>query len=232
MTNTHIIQQIQHTKHTNHTNHTNHTHIKRIQHNMSTMECPICPIPVKELVPDNGRISKTGDFVEDTHDIMYKRANIGELFDVCCVAMKTKPLAALDLSSQTGIERIKDNLEDMYIDTELFHKAIFYLNSIKLPNFKWCTKEGNYLRNIYYNPSIVGSKQNALKLLLVLHTDYFDINEMDYHIVIGNLLGYPADRIKGYLLRNINYRIFVEEASDLDLLHKRNNRRSNVMGYR
>ena len=44
-----------------------------------------------------------------------------------------------------------------------------------------------------------------MKLILILHTDYYDMNELEYHISIGFLLGYKPERIKGFIIRNIDY---------------------------
>ena len=54
-----------------------------------------------------------------------------------------------------------------------------------------------------------------MKLILILHTDYYDLNKLEYHIAIGSLLGYKPERIKGFLLRNINYREYVVSRKDL-----------------
>ena len=43
------------------------------------------------------------------------------------------------------------------------------------------------------------------------------MNELEYHISIGFLLGYKPDRIKGFILRNINYREYVISRQELDL---------------
>ena len=171
-----------------------------------------CPIPDEDLVPDKGRVGEYGRFSNDEYNTHFYEYNIGEIFDVCCVARCTKPLAAMDLVTERSLNFLRKNIKTGYYDSDMYIRVICYINSIKLPSFQWTNSNGNYLRCIYYNPEIKGSIDNALKLMLILQTDYFDnpdgnniIEEVKYHTRIGHLLGYPIDRIAGYMYRNINY---------------------------
>jgi hypothetical protein len=171
-----------------------------------------CPIPIKDLVPDHGRVGDYGGFARDEYNNRYYQYEVGEIFDVCCVAANTKPLAGADLKSKSTIENIRKCLDTGYYDRDMYTKVLKFLNSTKIPSFQWQETDGNYLKCIYYNPIVKGSRDRALKLLLVLHTDYYNgdshktLEDMKFHIRIGHLLGYPCERIAGYLIRNIEYR--------------------------
>ena len=172
----------------------------------------VCPIPDEHLIPDQGRVCEYGGFSHDEYNTYFYEYNVGEIFDVCCVARGTKPLAAMDLVTDRSLKFLHKNIATGYYDSDMYNRIIRYINSIKLPSFQWTETNGNYLRCIYYNPEIKGSSDNALKLMLILQTDYFDnpdgndiIEEVKYHTRIGHLLGYPIERIAGYMYRNINY---------------------------
>ena len=167
-----------------------------------------CPIPREHLIADEGRVGKYGAFAHDKYNTYFYKYNIGGLYDLCCVAMRKKRLCGMDLTTQTGLEHIQTNLENDTYNVALFYEAMEFLNNMKLPNYQWLSK-GNYLKNIYFNPEVAGSDMDALKLMLVLHTDHYEDNyeyhDMDYHIAIGYFLGYPKERIHGYIVRNIDY---------------------------
>lgn len=184
----------------------------------SKMARIVCPIPDEHLVPDQGRVGDYGGFSHDEYNKHFYEYNVGEIFDVCCVARGTKFLAAMDLVTDRSLEFLCKNIETEYYDSDMYNRVIRYINSIQLPSFQWTNPKGNYLRCIYYNPEIKGSIDNALKLILVLQTDYFDnpdgndiIEEVKYHTRIGHLLGYPMKRIAGYMYRNINYEDVIDD---------------------
>jgi hypothetical protein len=175
------------------------------------MEFPISP---DSICPDYGRINKDGGFTIDKYNETYEIQKLGVFYDIYCVAIGKKQLAGVNLTTQYGIQDIKDSLEIGEMNETNVKNTIKYINNIKLPCIQW-TGEGNYLRNIYYNRKDKEGFKNAMKLILILHTDYYDINELEYHIAIGILLGYKPERIKGFLLRNINYREYVLSRKEL-----------------
>lgn len=175
------------------------------------MEPPISP---DDIFPDFGRINEYGEFTEDEYNKSFEKYRLGIFYDIYCVAIGKKKLAGVDLTTEDGINFIEESINYNMIDIKNMNKIINYLNNIKIPCIQWIG-EGNYLRNIYYNKTDVNGFENAMKLLLILHTDYYDLNELEYHISIGLLLGYKKKRIKGFLLRNINYRIYVESKKEL-----------------
>ena len=172
------------------------------------------PISPDAIYPDYGRINKYGEFTIDKYNETYEKQKLGVFYDIYCVAIRKKPLAGINLTTQYGIQFIKDSLKSGEMNKTNVQNVIEYINHEKLPCIQWL-EEGNYLRNVYYNEKNKDGFKNAMKLILILHTDYYDINELEYHIAIGVLLGYKPKRIKGFLLRNINYRIYVESKEDL-----------------
>ena len=93
---------------------------------------------------------------------------------VVLLAMKQKQLAGIDLTTTNGKRTIKEYIEDGFYDKYMINQIQKYTNSIQLPNIQWTGKDTNYLRNIYYNPEIKKSFNNAIKLLLIIHTNYYD----------------------------------------------------------
>ena len=180
------------------------------------MDFPISP---DTIYPDYGRIDENGDFTTDKYNDAYEEQKLGVFYDIYCVAIGKKPLAGVNLTTQYGIQHIKDSLEIGEMNETNVKNTIKYINHIKLPCIQW-VGEGNYLRNVYYNKKDKDGFKNAMKLILILHTDYYDINELEYHIAIGSLLGYKPERIKGFLLRNINYREYVLSRKELGLYIK------------
>jgi hypothetical protein len=175
------------------------------------MEPPISP---DDIFPDVGRINEYGEFTEDEYNKSYEKYKLSVFYDIYCVAIGKKKLAGVDLTTKDSIAFIKKSIHEHIINKINMNKIINYLNQIKIPCIQWIG-EGNYLRNIYYNKNDENGLENAMKLLLILHTDYYDLNELEYHISIGLLLGYKKERIKGFLMRNINYRIYVESKKEL-----------------
>jgi hypothetical protein len=173
------------------------------------------PISPNDIFPDYGRINEYGDFTEDEYNTSYEKYKLGVFYDVYCVAIGKKKLAGVDLTTKDSMIFIKKSINENNINKENVNKSINYMNHIKIPCIQW-NGEGNYLRNIYYNKNDENGFENAMKLILILHTDYYDINELEYHISIGFLLGYKPKRIKGFILRNINYREYVISQKELD----------------
>lgn len=177
------------------------------------MELPISP---EYIYPDLGRINEDGEFTIDEYNDTYEEQKLGVYYDIYCVAIGKKQLAGVDLTTSYGIQHIKNCIKNNTIERKKVEKVIKYINQIKLGCIQWIG-EGNYLRNIYYDRRDITGFENAMKLILILHTDYYDMNELEYHISIGFLLGYKPDRIKGFILRNINYREYVISRQELDL---------------
>lgn len=174
------------------------------------------PISPDTIYPDYGRINEDGEFTVDEYDDAYDKHKLCMFYDIYCVAIEKKPLAGVDLTTEKGFRLIKHCIKKQIINEENLKKVIKYIDHIKLPCIQWLG-EGNYLHNIYYNEKDEKGFENAMKLILILHTDYYDLNKLEYHIAIGSLLGYKPERIKGFLLRNINYRKHVESRKDLPL---------------
>ena len=182
----------------------------------NTVSSATCPILVRDLVPDHGRVSEYGGFSYDEYNNRFYQYEVGEIFDVCCVAENTKPLAAMDLT-ESGVESIRKCLDIDYYDKQMYVKVLHYLNNVGIRSFQWTGPKGNYLKCVYYNPKMKRSRDNALKLQLVLHTNYYEKNinktlaSIKFHIRVGHLLGYPVNRIAGYIIRNIEYREVLDD---------------------
>ena len=175
---------------------------------------PIMPISPFDIYPDYGRINENGEFTIDRYNQTYEKYKLGIFYDIYCVALGKKSLAAVNLTTEYGIQYVKDCIKGNIIDIEIALKVKQYLNQVNIHFIQWCG-EGNYLRNIYYSNSDKNGFENAMKLALILHTDYYDLNELEYHIAIGLLLGYKLNRIKGFILRNVNYRIYLVDEDDI-----------------
>jgi hypothetical protein len=177
------------------------------------------PIHPNDIYPDYGRINEEGEFSIDKYNDTYETQKIDSLYDVYCVAIGKKPLAGTDLTTKHAMKHLQDCIEEGISDGDNILKVQEYLNEIRIPYIQW-TGKSNYLRNIYYNKNDKKGFENAIKLILILHTEYYDLNELEYHIGIGLLLGYKPERIKGFLIRNLNYREYVVSKDELLLYIK------------
>lgn len=158
------------------------------------------PIPIEDTIPDLGRVGKFGGFAGDK----YCDYKIGELFDVYCVAVGKRRICAMDLTFK-GWGFIQKQLELGYYDQEMFYNVLQYCNKQDIHHICWFNEDSsnNYLKCIFYNSLNKESYENAVKLMLILHTKEYDLTEIEWHIAIGYYLGYTIGRIRGYLVRNI-----------------------------
>ena len=74
------------------------------------MDLPISP---KYIYPDYGRINENGEFTTDKYADSYEEQKLGIFYDIYCVAIGKKPLAGVNLTTQSGIQYIKDSLADL-----------------------------------------------------------------------------------------------------------------------
>ena len=153
-----------------------------------------CPLP-KDVVVEKGRIGSDGEVAASDG---FRDFYIGELFDVCTVAMGLKPLAGLDYSN--GPSKYIVELTEQHNTKSLMSDVIVYCNAMNCKYIEW-TEATHYLKTIFY---LDKNRDNALKLLLILNTDYYDstiTSNVIYQVAIGYLLGYDQERILGFLLR-------------------------------
>ena len=124
-----------------------------------------------------------------------KKHQIGEMFDVYCVANGKKPLAALDFSAY-GIRKLRK------MDKDLINKVIEYSNNKDVKIIHRKTKGGHYLNSVFYLPK---NEKNALKLMGMLwNNDKYMFDPIADEYIVGKLLGYKDENIKFFIEKNYN----------------------------
>lgn len=118
--------------------------------------------------------------------------NIGEIFDVHCVANNKKQLAALDFSSY-GINKLRKR------NKTLINKIIDYCNYKGVQILHNNQKGGMYLKTVFFLPK---NYKKALKLMGVLWYSNLSRNIIEYSYIVGHLLGYSNKDIKFFIKRN------------------------------
>ena len=140
--------------------------------------------------------------------------NIGEIFDIHCVANNKKQLAALDFSTY-GINQFKKR------NKTLINKVIDYCNYKGVQVLHNKQKGGMYLKTIFFLPK---NYKKALKLMGVLWYSNLTKDQNEYSFMVGKLLGYSDKDIKFFIKRNYNKNI---TSSDIKK-YKQNLRKLNI----
>jgi len=124
-------------------------------------------------------------------------SSIGEIFDIYCVSLKLKPLAALDFSSY-GRSKFK-RYDDESI--KLINDIIKFCNSKNVYYYHVNKRNGMYLKSIFF---LEENKDNAIKLMYHLWIQCDILHNVYYHFVNGYLLGYTNENIIYFLKKNFN----------------------------
>ena len=154
------------------------------------------PIPVilSTMIVDTGQISA------DLNPVLNIKKNkiyddVGELFDVYCVALGIKPLAALDFTPY-GRQKLGKKNKD------LVNKVIDFCNDNNVNYIHLYKKGGRYLKSIFF---LSHHLQSAINLMHFLWVDtHNDISLDYYHYFIGKSLGYSDANIIYFIKKNIN----------------------------
>ena len=152
---------------------------------------------------DDGRISETQKQT-DANDISIM-FDIGEFFDVYCVANNKKPLAALDFST-LGINKFKK------MNKKLINDLIDYLNKNNINYIQYKGKETMYLNTVFYKKNNIN---NAIKLMDVLWGNNRLFKGLNYNIAIGILLGYSDKNIIYFMKRNHGMTLSNKQLNDI-----------------
>jgi len=124
-----------------------------------------------------------------------KTDTLGEIFDIYCVAIRRKPLAALDFSTYGKNKHKKQH-------KAFKNKVLRYCNENGVQVLHNKAKGGQYLKSVFYLPK---NYKKALKLMYVLW--YPDFKGTWYSVAIGILLGYTTSNIIH----------FIKETDDMDI---------------
>jgi len=134
---------------------------------------------------------------EDSNDDIVDKLNIGEIFDIYCVANNKKPLAALDFSTY-GINKLRKG------NKKLINKVIDYCNYKGIQSLHNKKKGGMYLKTVFFQTK---DYKKALKLMGILWYGNLTKDQNEYSFMIGKLLGYSNKDIKFFIKRNYNKNI-------------------------
>ena len=134
--------------------------------------------------------------------------SIGELFDIYCVSLRLKPLAALDFSSY-GKKKIKK------LNVERINKIINFCNEKNVKFLHINKNNGMYLKSIFFLEENIS---NAIKLMyhLWIKCEYLDYSY--YHFVNGYLLGYDLFNIKFFIKKNYDIELSEDDLYTLQTL--------------
>ena len=121
--------------------------------------------------------------------------DIGEMFDVYCVAIGIKPLAALDFTPYGRQKLGKKN-------KELVNKIIHFCNDKNVNYIHLYKKGGRYLKSIFF---LSHHLQSAINLMHFLWVDTHNDTSPDYyHYFIGKSLGYSNANIMYFIKEKLN----------------------------
>ena len=120
---------------------------------------------------------------------------IGEIFDIYCVALNIKPLAALDFSTYGRSKYKKYDSQTL----KLINDIIKFCNSKKVCYFHINKRGGMYLKSIFF---LEENKDNAIKLMHHLWIKCDILDDTYYHVINGYLLGYKNENIKHFIKKN------------------------------
>jgi hypothetical protein len=146
-------------------------------------------LTLKKLINVKCSEGRVGSVLSEIQKLI--EIEVGEFFDVLCVALRKKKLAALDFSAYG-----KKHLRKMNV--KLINEIIDFANQNDVRMLHNKKRGGMYLKTIFYYPS---QKNNAYKLAYILWGD-FDARVVVLHYMIGSLLGYSEENIQKFFLQN------------------------------
>ena len=154
------------------------------------------PIPVilSTMIVDLGQVNNELNPILNLEKTkMYDE--VGELFDVYCVAIGIKPLAALDFTPY-GRQKLGTK------NKELVNKIIDFCNDKNVNYIHLYKKGGRYLKSIFF---LSHNLQLAINLMHFLWVDnHVDTSPDYYHYFIGKSLGYSDANIMYFIKKKLN----------------------------
>jgi hypothetical protein len=123
--------------------------------------------------------------------------SVGDYFDVMCVAMGIKPLAAFD-ESEYGRKLVRNRRLDLGRINQIIDTSLS--KDVKILHYKGKATK-NYMKSVAFL-NTQANQNKAIQLLSILHgVAYPTGNETDSDVVyyIGHLLGYDDKNIKRYI---------------------------------
>ena len=126
---------------------------------------------------------------------------VGEFFDLLCVAQRKKPLAAFDFNKyKKEFNKMKKTKYGKLLNKKLINDIIDFSNKHDIMYVQLNEKKSTYIKNIFYYKS---QQKNMIKLAYLLWSDDKNIN-FPFEYVIGVLLGYNYHNINQFYLKNYN----------------------------
>tara|TARA_B110001469_G_scaffold112696_1_gene115642 strand:+ start:368 stop:994 length:627 start_codon:yes stop_codon:yes gene_type:complete len=159
----------------------------------SMSEYPI-PVTLSTMIVDLGQVTnEINPALNMVKNKMYD--DIGEIFDVYCVAIGIKPLAALDFTPYGRQKLGKKN-------KKLINKIIDFCNDKNVNYIHLYKKGGRYLKSIFFlSPNL----QSAINLMHFLWVDAPEDTPPDYYqYFIGKSLGYSDVNIIHFIKEKLN----------------------------
>lgn len=138
-----------------------------------------------DLVCDDGLISDDG--------VEKSIPELGEIFDVYCVANGKKPVAGLDYTSY-GKSKLKK------LNVELINKVIDYANRNGVKMIQLTKKGGVYLKSFFFKEENYTDALRAMMVLLFPENaeEVFNLNKNDLSAATGLLFGYTRVNIVAF----------------------------------
>lgn len=126
---------------------------------------------------------------------------VGEFFDLLCVAQRKKPIAAFDYNKYNKeSNKLKKSRYGRFLNKKLINDIIEFSNNNNIMGIQLNKKGGMYIKHIFYYKS---QEKNMIKLAYILWSEDKNIKLLhDYSI--GVLLGYNYDNINQFYIKNYN----------------------------
>lgn len=134
--------------------------------------------------------------------------NVGEVFDVFCVAHDRKPLAGLDWSNE-------GKMGYRAMNAPLINKIMQYANKTNVQWIHNFTEGGMYLKSIFYKAA---HQNRAIGLAVLMWGDSFipQFPEiLSRQVAIGLLFGYSESNIQGFVAYNYHTNLTVSFIRDI-----------------
>ena len=158
---------------------------------------------LKELIISENLPCDKGTVKQVLIKVDMDKSNIGPFFDVLCVVLRKKPLAALGTLDYFYKKKSKK------LNYKLINQIIDEANKKGVKTLQLKKRGGMYIKTIFYYPS---QKQNAYKLAYLLWADDNEFNFENLSLIfvnymVGILLGYSTVNIKQFFLQNHNFQV-------------------------
>lgn len=154
------------------------------------------------IPPDEGKITPGEKIFKNkmplqAHLLDWASDLIGEFIDVLHVAEGKKCCAALDYSKY-GKAKLRN------LCKEMINYIIIYCNTKNVKMLHQISKEGSYLKSIFFLPHNYNKALVLANILWFEELNFYNVSAYQFHYVIGSILGYKEENIEYFVKSRFN----------------------------